>query len=135
MLLLESAQLSNLTLEILDGRKLQKLNVVLRELNTSESKPGQVTNSQKQILSISILIWLKPSVATLFPSLKAEIFFFSLLIAVCTLYQHLLWTSLLHKVLGKFQRARREQTFHYFRRMKEVTPFSKPPQVSIGQLT
>lgn len=69
---LESAQLSNLTLEILDGCKLQKWNVVLMELNMSESKPGQVTNLQKEI---SMLIWLKPRVTKLFPSLKAKSFF------------------------------------------------------------
>lgn len=56
MVLLESAQLSNLTLEILDGYKLQKFDVVLRELNTSESKPGPIANPQEQILSISTVI-------------------------------------------------------------------------------
>lgn len=29
-----------------------------------------------------------------------------------------------HKVLGRFQKARTEQMLHYFRWMKEVTPFS-----------
>lgn len=89
-MLLESAQLSNLTLEILDGYKLQKFSVVLREPNTSESKPGPIANPQEQILSISTLIWLKLRVTELFPSLKAKLFFFLLLIAGHILYQHLL---------------------------------------------
>lgn len=74
MLLLESVQLSNLTLEILDGCKLQKFNLVLRKPNTSESKPGLIANPQEQMLSISMLIWLKPRVTKLFPSLKTKIF-------------------------------------------------------------
>ena len=48
---------------------------VLRELHTSESKPGEVTNPQKEILSTSILIQSKSRVTKYFPSLKAKIFF------------------------------------------------------------
>lgn len=116
-LLLRSAPLSNLPLEILDGLKLQKSSVPLRKLSTSESKAGQITNPQKQILSISIPIQLKPSVTTLV-SEPQRWDFCLLFIAHSTPYQHLLP----HEVLGKFQRTGTEQMFPYFRRMKEVTP-------------
>lgn len=55
--------------------------------------------------------------------------------AVSTSNEHLLGTLLPHEVLGKFQRTRTEQMVHYFRRMKEVTPFSQAPQGNTGQWT
>lgn len=121
-LLLRSAPLSNLPLETLDGLKLQKSRVPLRKLSTK-----QITNPKKQIWSISILFWLKPSVTM-------DDFCF-LFIACSTLHQHLLGTLLTHKVLGKFQRTRTEKILHYFRRMKEVIPFSQAPQGNTGQWT
>lgn len=119
-LLLRSAPLSNLPLQTLDGLKLQKSSVYLRKLST-----GQIINPKKQIWSISILSWLKPSVTM--------DDFCLLFIAHSNLYGHLLGSLLPHKVLGTFQRT--EQVLHYFRRMKEVTPFSQAPQGNTGQWT